>query len=209
MDEGGNSTANSIDRCGILMTMVHEVNHQGMNHPRAHQNQIAFRSERLSLRPWANSDAAFHRGLWEERDERVPAWRRISVEGHPTHAEMEAWIRTCRPAPEPGLLVVENRLTAVRMGYCGLVDNSVGQPDEPELAYDFLQEFWGQGFATEASRVVIDRALEIGYRCLASTVRVWNTASLHVLGKLGFVLTGEREHDAVHGDSLLLRLSLR
>lgn len=180
-----------------------------MSPPHKHQNRITFRSERLSLRPWTITDAAFHRQLWEERDERVPAQRRISADGHPTHAEIEAWIRTYNPTPEPGLLVVEHRRTGVPMGYCGIVDNSVGQPDEPELAFEFLQEFWGQGFATEASRVVIDRALEIGYRCLASTVREWNTASLNVLAKLGFVLTGERENDAVHGDSLLLRLSLR
>jgi len=43
----------------------------------------------------------------------------------------------------------------------------------------------------------------------ASTVREWNAASLNVLDKLGFVLTDERERDAVHGDSLLLRLALR
>lgn len=196
-------------RCGILMTMVHEVNHRATNQTQTHQNQLTFCSERLSLRPWAITDAAIHRRLWAERNERVPARRRISVDGHPTHSEIEAWIRTYSPLPEPGLLVVENRLTAVPMGYCGLVDNSVGQSDEPELAFEFLQEFWGQGFATEASRVVIDRAAEIGYRCLASTVREWNTASLKVLAKLGFELTSEREHDEAHGDSLLLRLPLR
>ena len=40
-------------------------------------------------------------------------------------------------------------------------------------------------------------------------VREWNAASFNVLDKLGFAITEEKEHDAVHGDSLLLRLPLR
>ncbi|WP_169252927.1 GNAT family N-acetyltransferase [Brevibacterium sp. 'Marine'] len=164
---------------------------------------------RLRLRPWRVSDAAFHRRLWEERDKQVPARRRISADGRPTQVDLEEWIRTYDSTPEPGLLVVDNKLTEAPMGYCGLVDNSVGHPDEPELAFEFLQECWGRGFATEASRAVVERAEHIGYRYLASTVREWNSASFNVLGKLGFEFAGEREPDSIHGDSLLLRLALR
>ncbi|WP_285137896.1 recombinase zinc beta ribbon domain-containing protein [Microbacterium sp. lyk4-40-TSB-66] len=46
-------------------------------------------SERLRLRRWTPEDAFFHRRLWEERDPRVPARRRISADGHPTLAEMQ------------------------------------------------------------------------------------------------------------------------
>ncbi len=93
--------------------------------------------------------------------------------------------------------------------YCGLVENSVGHPEEPEPAFEFLQQFWGQGFATEASRVIVGRAKAIGYGHLASTVGEWNTASLNLLNKLEFVSTGQRERDVVHGDLLKLRLPLR
>ncbi len=122
---------------------------------------------------------------------------------------MQGWLRAYKQTPKPGLLVVEQSETAVPVGYCGLVENSVGHPEEPELAFEFLQEFWGRGFATEASRVIVDQAAAIGYDHLASTVREWNAASLNVLHKLGFVATGDRERDAVHGDSLLLRLRLQ
>lgn len=167
------------------------------------------RSERLVLRPWQVEDAAFQRRLWMERDDRVPRQRRISADGHPTLAEIRAWIRASPPRPAPGLLVVEDGSARLPMGYCGLVENSVGHPEEPELAFEFLRQFWGRGFATEASRVIVDRASDIGYAHLAATVRQWNTASFHVLGKLGFRDTGEREHDPAHGDSVLLRLRLR
>ncbi|MEK6309604.1 MAG: GNAT family N-acetyltransferase [Curtobacterium sp.] len=166
-------------------------------------------TERLRLRPWTVADAGFQRRLWEERDPRVPAHRRISADGHPTVAELEDRLRAYGHVPAPGLLVVETLGTATPIGYCGLVPNSVGVPAEPELAYEFLREHRGRGYATEAARAVVDRAASIGYAHLASTVREWNTASLRVLDKLGFVDTGEREVDPVHGDSVLLRLRLR
>ena len=175
----------------------------------ARSEPVELRSERLRLRPWRVSDVAFHRRLWEERDERVPASRRITADGHPTVAEMQGWLRGYEQTPVPGLLVAEQLGTRRPVGYCGLVENSVGRPEEPELAFEFLREFWGRGFATEASRVIIDRAWTVGYDALASTVREWNTASLNVLDKLGFVISEEREHDAVHGDLLLLRLPLQ
>ena len=172
------------------------------------QSQEGFHTERLRLRPWQVADAAFHRRLWEERDERVPARRRITTDGRPTVAEMQDWLQAYEPTPAPGLFVVEQIATSGAVGYYGLVENSVGHPDQPELAFEFLRDYWGRGFATEASCVIVDRAAAIGYDHLASTVREWNTASFKVLDKLGFVLTGEREHDDVHGDSLLLRKRL-
>ncbi|MCL2796340.1 MAG: GNAT family N-acetyltransferase [Microbacteriaceae bacterium] len=165
-------------------------------------------AERLRLRPWRVSDAGFHRELWLERDPRVPAHRRIDPDGHPTIAEMERWLRTYDAAPAPGLLVTELKASGEPIGYCGLVANSVGRPDEPELAFEFLQRFWNRGFATEASQAILPRARATGYQHLASTVRAWNGASLRVLEKLGFTNSGEVETDAMHGDSLLLRITL-
>ncbi|WIE60670.1 hypothetical protein DEI97_013045 [Curtobacterium sp. MCLR17_032] len=57
--------------------------------------------------------------------------------------------------------------------------------------------------------MIVGRAVVVGHDHLAATVREWMTVSLNVLDELGFVSTGERERDAVHGDSLLLRLPLR
>lgn len=169
---------------------------------------VVLETERLRLRPWRINDAAFHRQLWLERDSRVPAHRRIAPDGRPTLNEMEDWLRHYEPVPAPGLLVVERRDSTAILGYCGLVANSVGREEEPELAYEFLRGAWNQGFATEASRAILDRAKALGHQRLASTVREWNTGSLRVLEKLGFVNTGESEADEVHGDSLLLRKTL-
>ena len=123
-------------------------------------------------------------------------------------SDLERWIRSDAHVPAPGLLAVEHAGSGTFLGYCGLVANTVGRPDEPELAYELLRASWRRGYATEAAAAVVERARAIGYPSLASTVREWNTASLRVLEKLGFVDTLEREPDAEHGDSLLLRKTL-
>lgn len=179
-----------------------------MNRDDASVDVAGLETERLRLRPWRTGDAAFHRQLWAERDPRVPGHRRITADGRPTVTDLEAWLRNYEQVPSPGLLVVERKDTGEAIGYCGLVANTVGRADEPELAYEFLQRFWNQGYATEASGAIVEQARAIGYRHLASTVREWNTASLRVLAKLDFVNTGEKEVDDGHGASFVLRKAL-
>jgi RimJ/RimL family protein N-acetyltransferase len=155
----------------------------------------ALETERLLLRPWRIEDAVVQHALWAERDTRVPAHRRLDVDGHPTVEDLEQRIRDGR---QPGLLAAVLRETGEMIGYCGLID---GEP-EPEIAYEFLRATWGRGYATEAAQAVVDEARARGYRRLGAGVRVWNTASLRVLDKLGFVITDRVEPDPVHGDSV-------
>ncbi len=156
-------------------------------------------TERLLLRPWRVSDAPLQHELWTERDPRVPPHRRIDEAGYPTVSDLEARISA---GVQPRLLAVELRSSAHVIGYCGLIDNTFGSVDEPEIAFEFLRREWGKGYATEASRAVVDRASADGYSRLWATVREWNVASRRVLAKLGFVETGRIERDPVHGDSL-------
>ncbi|MEO8106228.1 MAG: GNAT family N-acetyltransferase, partial [Actinomycetes bacterium] len=44
----------------------------------------------------------------------------------------------------------------------------------------------GNGYATEASKALLDAAFTTGRNRIWSTVRPWNKASLRVLAKLGF-----------------------
>jgi RimJ/RimL family protein N-acetyltransferase len=165
-------------------------------------------TERMLLRPWRESDAAFHHRLWTERDPRVPAHRRIDANGHPTVDELRERLRHHEQVPAPGLLVAELKDSGEAIGYCGLIPNTYGQPDEPELAYELLRDAWGNGYATEAALAVVERATAEGYPRLWATVRDWNTASRRVLSKLGFVETGRVEPDALHGDSLFTAKTL-
>jgi RimJ/RimL family protein N-acetyltransferase len=68
-------------------------------------------------------------------------------------------------------------------------------PDMPELGYWLGIEHWGQGFATEAARAVIDYTFEeFSVDHLVSGARVANPASRKVLEKCGFQWSGVELH---------------
>lgn len=160
-------------------------------------------TERLVLRPMVVADAAMLRELWTERDPRVPPHRRIDAEGRPTVEDLENRLRGSRPPDPLGLCAIVRADTGEVIGYCGLNENTDRPADEPELAFELLRRAWGQGFATEAARAVVERAPHGGCRRLWAGVRDWNVASRRVLVKLGFVETDRVERDAVHGDSIV------
>lgn len=165
----------------------------------APRGEVVLETERLLLRPWRVSEAVIQREMWAERDPRVPPPRRIDADGHPTVADFEAAIRANQPS-SLGLLAAERKVAGDVIGYCGLVDSGHGT-QEPELAFEFLRRFWGQGYATEASWAVLDWARSSGYERLWATVWDWNTASRRVLAKVGFTETDREE--AIHGTNLV------
>ena len=74
------------------------------------------------------------------------------------------------------------------IGACGLA--RFGE-EAPEIGYWLGVPFWGQGYATEAVRAVIDHAFgDLGYDVLVGGARVSNPASRRVLEKCGFQWTG-------------------
>lgn len=164
-------------------------------------------TERLTLRPWVEADAAFHRELWTERDPRVPPHRRIDADGYPTVEELAAWMRS---GPQDGpirTLVVELRENGERLGYCGLIADDE-HPGEPEIAFEFLQRHWGRGYATESASAIVELARAASLPRLRASVWEWNTASRRVLARLGFIETGPDRIDPERGRSLMTTLEL-
>jgi RimJ/RimL family protein N-acetyltransferase len=148
----------------------------------AHQ-PMSFRleTERLTLRPWAESDVDDYRALAAERGG-----------GMPTLEDIRKSIATQLAATAQtriALLPIRRRDVGDFIGYCGLV---VGRAtlDEPEIAYELFRRAHGRGYATEAAFAVLDAAIVTGRTRLWSTVRTWNAPSFRVLEKLGF----ERDH---------------
>ena len=160
-------------------------------------------TDRLILRRRRADEAAVYRQLWTERDLRVPPHRQISAAGRPSVADIAGQISAEDEAARPGLLAVQRKDSGHAIGYCGLLFAGAGASDEPELTYELLRTAHGFGYATEAGQAVLTWAGASGYRRLWASVRDWNIASRRVLDKLGFRETGEVEHDALHGDSLL------
>ena len=160
-------------------------------------------TDRLILRRREVDEAAVFRRLWTERDLRVPPHRRIDPEGRPSVDDIAAQIAAEREEPGPGILAVQRKATTDVIGYCGLVFDGNGPPDEPELAFELLRASHGSGYATEAGLAVVAWACAAGYPRLWATVWDWNVASLRVLEKLGFRETGRVQQHLGHGDSLL------
>src|SRR6266404_953891 len=80
------------------------------------------------------------------------------------------------------------RRDATVLGACGVA--RFGE-EPPEIGYWLGVPFWGQGYATEAVRAVIDHAFgDLGYDAVAGGARVSNPASRRVLEKCGFQWTG-------------------
>jgi [ribosomal protein S5]-alanine N-acetyltransferase len=162
--------------------------------------QVMLETDRLLLRPWRVAEAVIQREMWVERDPRVPPHRRIDADGRPTVADFGEAIHN-NPPSTVGLLAVELKAAGDVIGYSGLIDSGRG-PHEPELAFEFLRRFWGQGYATEASWAVLEWARSSGHERLWASVWDWNTPSRRVLAKLGFTETEQKEVDAAHGTTL-------
>jgi RimJ/RimL family protein N-acetyltransferase len=78
-------------------------------------------------------------------------------------------------------------MAAEVIGACGFRDRD----GVPEVGYWLGVPFWGNGYATEAARAVIDHAFtDRGHKVLLAAARVSNPASRRVLEKCGFQWTG-------------------
>ncbi len=82
---------------------------------------------------------------------------------------------------------------------CIGIDPSEG---EIELGYWIARQHWGQGYATEAGRAVIDLARMLGHERLVASHFTDNPASGRVLRKLGFAPTGtvRLRHSCARGE---------
>jgi RimJ/RimL family protein N-acetyltransferase len=88
------------------------------------------------------------------------------------------------------VFLIENNHTPI-----GVVGIDWREPDAPELGYWLGVEYWGQGFATEAARAVIDFTFEeCDAEQLVSGARVANPASRNILEKCGFQWSGVELH---------------
>jgi RimJ/RimL family protein N-acetyltransferase len=89
-----------------------------------------------------------------------------------------------RQAGEATFLIT---LDGTLIGACG-VDPREG---DPEIGYWLGVPYWGQGYATEAARAVIDYAFDaLQHKAVQAGARVSNPASRRVLEKCGFQWIG-------------------
>jgi RimJ/RimL family protein N-acetyltransferase len=94
--------------------------------------------------------------------------------------------RTLEEVPRRPLASLASAAHGSVLGCCG-----IEQRDGPEIGYWLGVPFWGQGYATEAARALVDHAFgDLGCDTLQAGARVSNPASRRVLEKCGFQWTG-------------------
>lgn len=89
-----------------------------------------------------------------------------------------------------GLFRVSLKGSGTCIGMCGLISREI--LDDVDIGYAFLPEFWGQGFAIESARAVMDYAREqLGLERVVAVVSPGNTSSVKLLEKLGMQHSGK------------------
>jgi RimJ/RimL family protein N-acetyltransferase len=144
------------------------------------------RTERLLLRPgWIDDAPALTRAIAHEN----VAMKLARLPWPYTTADARTFLSLPRKQGDASFLILRRSEGAPEIiGGCGLHD----QDGETEIGYWLTPSMWGQGFATEAGRAVIQIArhsLRLGR--LVSGHFVDNPASGRVLHKLGFKPTGK------------------
>ena len=139
-------------------------------------------TERLLLRPWAESDA--EECYRYARDPRVGPAAGWSV--HTGVENSRQVIRHVLMAPETYAIVLKE--TGLPIGSIGLHRNDLAdEEDEAELGYWLGVPYWGQGLMPEAAREVLRHAFEdLRLECVWCGYYDGNEKSRRVQEKLGF-----------------------
>lgn len=155
---------------------------------------------RLRLRAFEDTDAsdlfALHSNASVLRYWDSPPW------SEPARAEK--FITACRRMEQEGTgtrLAVDRLSDGAFIGWCTL---SRWNPDyrSAALGYCYNAEAWGNGYATEAARALLQWAFDtLDLNRVQAETDTRNAASARVLDKLGFALEGTlREDCVVNGD---------
>ncbi len=154
----------------------------------------AIATERLELCPPVAADNFFIAELLTDANTR-------SYLGGPASFAVVEWVKAHSLAPQWGTFVVWLKdPQAVSTGRSDPLAQRIGMVEledwrgELELSCHLLPEFWGQGYALEASRAVLDWAWAASDApSIIAVTHVDNHAALRVLEHLGF----RREHELV------------
>jgi [ribosomal protein S5]-alanine N-acetyltransferase len=151
---------------------------------------------RLRLRPFDDADAdalyALHSSAHVLRYWDSPPWR--------DPARAAQFIEACRQMAEDDTgvrLAVDRVSDGTFLGWCTVTG---WNPDHrsASIGYCFDDAVWGQGYATEAARALLQWAFDtLDLNRVQAETDTRNVASARVLAKLGFVREGTLREDCV------------
>jgi RimJ/RimL family protein N-acetyltransferase len=152
---------------------------------------VFHRTQRLLLRPiWPEDTQALFAGIADEG-----VVRNLARAPWPyRESDARAFAELPSDPLHPRFLITRAADAQV-VGSIGLgpSDDASGAAEPLELGYWIARSHWGQGYATEAGRAVLEIAATLGHRLLTGAHFIDNPASGRVLRKLGFEPTGRIE----------------
>lgn len=157
-------------------------------------------TDRLRLRPFADTDSD---DLYElQSNARV--LRYWDALPWTDRTRLAGFLDSCRKMADEGTgarVVIERKSDGAFVGWCTF---NTWKPDfrSGALGYCLNEKSWGHGYATEASRALLQWAFDsLDLNRVQAEADTRNVASGRVLEKLGFVLEGTlREDCIVNGD---------
>jgi RimJ/RimL family protein N-acetyltransferase len=106
-----------------------------------------------------------------------------------TPADAKSWIRLATAHARDYVFAID--VDGFAVGAIGLKPGEDIHRFSAEIGYWLGEEFWNRGIATEAVRAVTNHAFAtLGMARVHAEVFHWNTASMRVLEKAGFVREG-------------------
>jgi [ribosomal protein S5]-alanine N-acetyltransferase len=71
------------------------------------------------------------------------------------------------------------------IGWCGLKDTG----EEVDIGYRYIQQYWGNGYATEAAKAVLQYGIDNNIKNIVGRAAVENKASIKVLENIGLTFS--------------------
>ena len=158
--------------------------------------RVHIETARLRLRDWSDADAAPYAAL--NADPRVMEFFPAALTREQSDAQMAA-IRTFIVNHGFGLYAAEEKASGRFVGFVGLSQPSFEAHFTPamEIGWRLARASWGQGYATEGARAVVDHAFGLlDLDALVSFTAEWNRPSRRVMEKLG--MTHDPAEDFLH-----------
>lgn len=142
-------------------------------------------TERLWLRPMtlADADACF---VWLSDPE---VNRFMTYPLYTSLDDVRGWLNRMQDNPDILLFGIERKSDSLLFGSASLT----WKPGESamNLGYNLRRDCWGQGYATEAARAILDAGLRLGYHEFVACHALENVGSGIVIERCGFLFDHE------------------
>ncbi|HVE73590.1 MAG TPA: GNAT family N-acetyltransferase [Mycobacteriales bacterium] len=167
--------------------------------------EVLLTTQRLVLRRFMLADA----DLLVELDS-DPEVMHFITGGRPTSRQeienevLPVFASAHEQSPAYGFWAAIDKASGEFLGWFHFRPGKGAPPDEPELGYRLRRSAWGQGYATEGSRALVDAGFETyGVRRVVAETMAVHTASRRVMEKAGLTLVRtfwQQWPDTIEGD---------